>query len=302
MPKTSTEPRHALNGPTMGTRWQVLVHGDLPAGLQPALQAAVEEVDAQMSLWRRESDLNRLNAAAPRVWVDLPAALTQVLETGLGIGRASGGAFDIGLGDAAAAWGFGPGPASEAAIHAARRPRRPAHELMELDPANRRARKHAALTIDLNGIAKGYGVDRLVETLAAHGLPSALAAIDGELRATGPRSWPVAVEAPIPGHRAVHSVLGLCEAAVATSGIYRHFVTVEGRRLSHLIDPATGMPLVAPPDQVTVLAQDCTSADAWAKVFMVLPQPEALRLAALNGVSVLSLGARPYATGRFAAA
>ncbi|NBZ86997.1 FAD:protein FMN transferase [Rhodobacteraceae bacterium CYK-10] len=282
----------------MGTRWQALTQDPVP---QEALQAAVEEIDAQMSLWRADSDLCRLNAAAPGVWVDLPAHLMTVLEAGLGIGRASGGAFDIGLGDAVAAWGFGPGAASEAAIRAARHARSPAHELLELDPARGRAMKHAPLSVDLNGIAKGYGVDRLTEVAKAHGVTSGLFAIDGELRAIGPRAFPVAVEAPLVGHRAAHSLLGLTDAAVATSGTYRHFVTVQGRRLSHLIDPATGAPLLNPPDQVTVLAKDCMSADAWAKVFMVLPQDRALTLAALNGVSVLSLGARPYATGVFAA-
>ena len=295
MPKTPIK----QNGATMGTRWQASFHGgDLP---QAALQAAVEEVDAQMSLWRPQSDLCRLNASAPGEWIHLPQALMAVLEAGLGIGRASGGAFDIGLGDAVAAWGFGPGVASEAAIRAARRARRPAHELLELDLARGRAVKHAPLTVDLNGIAKGYGVDRLAEVARAHGVTSGLFAIDGELRAIGPEAFPVAVEAPIVGHRAAHSVLALQEAAVATSGTYRHFVTVQGRRLSHLIDPATGAPLPSPPDQVTVLAQDCTSADAWAKVFMVLAPDRALTLAALNGVSVLSLGPRPYATGVFAA-
>lgn len=302
MPKTSID-RVALNGPTMGTRWQALFFDPRdPEPIRAEMAAAVEEVDAQMSLWRPESALNRVNAAAPGQWLEIPEAMAEVIALGLRIGRASKGAFDIGLGDAVAAWGFGPGEASEPAIRAAAHGRAPAHEVVELDGL--RLRKHAAVTLDLNGIAKGYGVDRLSQVARRHGL-SALLAIDGELRALGTRPdgspWPVAVEAPIPGHRATHSHLGLSDAAVATSGTYRHFVTVQGRRLSHLIDRTTGLPLRDPPDQVTVLAQDCASADAWAKVFMVLSQPQALTLAAVNGVSVLSLGAAPYATGVFAA-
>lgn len=67
MSKTSIEPaRHALNGPTMGTRWSALFFaapGFDPAPLRRALQAAVDEVDAQMSTWKPDSDLMRLNAA-----------------------------------------------------------------------------------------------------------------------------------------------------------------------------------------------------------------------------------------------
>ncbi|HHW35580.1 MAG TPA: FAD:protein FMN transferase, partial [Paracoccus solventivorans] len=112
MPKTCSDPcRHALNGPTMGTRWSALFFappGFDPAPVAAALQRAVDEIDAQMSLWRADSDLLRLNAAPPGDWVALPAQLMAVLALALRIGRASGGAFDIGVGDAVAAWGFGP--------------------------------------------------------------------------------------------------------------------------------------------------------------------------------------------------
>ncbi|HRO16519.1 MAG TPA: FAD:protein FMN transferase, partial [Paracoccus sp. (in: a-proteobacteria)] len=110
MPKTFTDrARHALNGPTMGTRWSALFHaaaGFDPAPVRGALQAAVDRVDAQMSNWKPDSDLMRLNRAAPRAWVELPDGLMAVLQSALAIGRASGGAFDIGVGDAVAAWGF----------------------------------------------------------------------------------------------------------------------------------------------------------------------------------------------------
>ena len=83
-----------------------------------------------MSTWKPDSDLMRLNAAPPDVWVDVPERLMAVLDAALEIGRASGGAFDIGVGDAVAAWGFGPAAASRTAFarrwrpQAARRMRR----------------------------------------------------------------------------------------------------------------------------------------------------------------------------------
>ena len=111
MSKTSTDLiRHALNGPTMGTRWSALFF--TPPGfdarpVQTALQKAVDVVDAHMSTWKPDSDLMRLNAARAGAWVTLPAPLIEVLRLGVELGRASGGAFDIGMGDAVAAWGFG---------------------------------------------------------------------------------------------------------------------------------------------------------------------------------------------------
>ncbi len=295
MSKTSTDlTRHALNGPTMGTRWTALFHtapGFDAEPLRAALQAAVEEVDAQMSTWKPESDLMRLNRAAMGEWVEVPARLLAVIRLGLAIGRASGGAFDIAMGDAVKAWGFGPGAASAEAIRAALTARRPAHELLEVEEG--RVRKHAAVTLDLNGIAKGYGVDRLAETLLAFGITSGLVGIDGEMRALGLRPdgepWAIAVEAPEQHRRAAHSVLELQDAAVATSGDYRHWVDVQGRRLSHTMDPRRGAPLAQSPASVTVVAPSCAEADGWATALMVLGEAQGSALAERLGLHALFL-------------
>ncbi|MBX4908837.1 MULTISPECIES: FAD:protein FMN transferase [Rhizobium] len=298
MPKTFTDlARHALNGPTMGTRWSALFHmpdGFETAGVYAAMAGAVAEVDRQMSTWKPESDLNRLNAARPGEWVALPEQLVKVLQAGLAVGVASGGAFDIGIGDAVAAWGFGVGEADAQAIKAARRLRRnPAHDILELDAANGRVRKHADMRFDLNGIAKGYGVDRLAEAAALHGIEAGLFAIDGELRARGAQpdgtGWAVAVEKPHRHQRAPHSIIELEDAAVATSGDYRHWVDVGGHRLSHTIDPCRGMPLEDSPASATVIAHDCMSADAWATAMMVLGEHRGLKLAKRLGLSVVFL-------------
>ena len=312
MSKTSSDPvRHALNGPTMGTRWSALFHAAEGFDTEPvrrALQAAVDEVDAEMSTWKPDSDLMRLNAAPAGQWMTVPDRLMEVLRIGLDIGRASGGAFDVGMGDAVRAWGFGPAAADQALIRQAfAAPRRPAHEVLELDPAGGRARKTALLALDLNGIAKGYGVDRLAETLRAFGIASGLVGIDGEMRALGLRpdgeAWAVAIEAPDLERRAPHSILALQDAAVATSGDYRHWVLAGGRRLSHTMDPRRGAPLMAPPASVSVVARTCAEADAWATALMVLGPETGARLAQHRGLDVLFLlrdgdeGIRPRAVG-----
>ncbi len=298
MPKTSSEPvRHALNGPTMGTRWSAVLFAPPafdPAPLQAELQAAVDRVDAQMSTWRPDSDLMRFNAAPVGEWRALPAELMAVLDLGLEIGRASGGAFDIALGDAVTAWGFGPGAPDAGRIRqAAAAARPPAHEVLELDREKGRARRLAPVTLDLNGIAKGYGVDRLAGVLARHGIAGALAGIDGEMRALGLRPddspWAVAVEAPDPDRRAPHSVLALHDAAVATSGDYRHRLRLGDRLLSHTMDPRRGAPLVAPPASVTVVAPTCAEADAWASALMVLGAEAGAQVARRQGLDALFL-------------
>ena len=299
MLKTSTDDltRHALNGPTMGTRWSALFFappGFDPEPLRAAMQAAVSDVDRQMSTWRADSDLMRMNRAPVGSWMELPERLLHVLGAGLEIGKLTGGAFDIGLGDAVTAWGFGAEPADGDGIRAAlTAPRAPTFETLDLDPARGRARKTAAIALDLSGIAKGYGVDRLAETARAHGIGAALVSIDGELSGfglqPGGEPWAVAVERPDPGVRAPHAVLALHDAAVATSGDYRHWVEVSGTRFSHTMDPRRGGPVPQPPASVTVLARNCMEADAFATALMVLGETEGSALARRLGLNALFL-------------
>jgi thiamine biosynthesis lipoprotein len=292
----STEPlRHALNGPTMGTRWSALFFAaaDVDAApLQAALQAAVAEVDDQMSSWKPDSDLMRINHAPPGEWIAAPAQLLAVLRLGLAIGKASGGAFDVGMGDAVTAWGFGPDAASGERIRIAlQAPRCPSWEAVEIGEAA--LRKREAITLDLNGIAKGHGVDRLAETMLQFGISAFLVGIDGEMRAAGLRPdgapWTIAIEQPDTTRRAAQAVLALEDAAVATSGDYRHWVEVGGKRLSHTMDPRRGAPLAASPASVTVVTRSCAEADAWATALMVLGPDRGATLAAERGINALFL-------------
>ena len=301
MPKTPSEPlvRARLHGPTMATRWSVLCDID-PAleqtVLHRALAAAVEQVDQQMSPWKPDSDLSRLNRAAPEAWVALPPEIMTVLARALEVARQSGGAFDPTVGALVDAWGFGAarGAPDAAAIRAATQAmHRPTYQNLELEPANGRARKHAPLQVDLCGIAKGYAVDRMIDVLKQHGVAHALAALDGELRALGGQAdgqpWAVALESPTPGQRSAHGVLELQDLAVATSGDYRHFVQVGADRLAHTMDARRATPVRNDVASVTVLAPEGMSADAWATALLVAGGDHGLALAQRLGLEVLFL-------------
>ena len=276
MSKTSTEPaRFALSGPAMGSRWTAVVYAPATTDAAPlaeTLAAAVEAVERQMSTWRADSDLMRLNAAAPGEWVALPADLAHVLEAALRIGKRTDGAFDIGVGAAVASWGFGaqaasaPGPLPGPCALAV--------DALEVDEPGCRARKRAATTLDLSGIAKGFGVDALARALDAQGVTSYLVGIDGELRARGlkPDGAPfaVALERPESGRRVAMGVITLEDASVATSGDYRHLREARGARFSHTIDPATGAPVTSGLASVTVIAPTAMEADAFATGLMAL--------------------------------
>ena len=308
MSKTSIEPlnperglvRRALSGPAMGSRWSAVIH--VPpafdaAALASDLAAAVEAVEAEMSSWRPTSDLERLNRAPIGEWVPIPIGLQSVLEAALAIGRLSDGAFDIGVGDLVRAWGFGGGERTPDAARIAATAGRPSFEpprTLELDPVGRRARRRVPLTLDLSGIAKGHGVDRMAEVARAHGIGAFLVGIDGELRAQGRRpdgsAWVVGQERPDREARALAGVIELTDAAVATSGDYRHVHEVDGRRHSHTMDPRTGAPLAGDLAQVTVVAESCMVADAWATALMVAGAERGYDLARRMGLAAILVG------------
>ena len=272
--------RHALNGPTMGTRYSAVFFAPESFNtdaLAAALFAAVDRVDQQMSTWKVDSDLNRLNAAPVGAWFVIPRELAAGWRR-----RSESEKRRTACSTFASATWFRPGASAPArrpstqsgSRHLPRRRTPSPQKSLSWMKSRRRARKHAPVSLDLSGIAKGYGVDEMARAMEKYAIPSWLVGIDGEMRAKGLKPdgspWVVALERPKSGTRAAMGVIELTDTAVATSGNYRHRVKMNGRTLSHTIDPTTGAPLENNLASVSVLATTCMDADAWATVLMIL--------------------------------
>jgi len=236
----------------------------------------------------------------------------EVLEAALAIGAASGGAYDVTVAPLVDLWGFGaegprdgiPDPAALAATRA-----RVGQEKLDWDPGSRWLDKRAAIALNFSSIAKGYAVDRVAAILEAAGFADYLVEIGGEMRVAGlsPRgdAWRVAVERPEAGTRAVARGIELSDRAIATSGDYRNFFTVDGERYSHLIDPRSGAPVTHDVVSVTVVDESCMVADGWATALAVLGREAALEVAAKAGLAVYLLaregeGFEEYSSPAFA--
>ena len=292
--------RIALSGTTMGTRWSAVVYAsDVVAhDLNAALQAAVDDVDNTMSTWKADSDLMRLNRTPPGVWLDVAPPLCAVVALGLQIGHASQGAFDIGVGAHVNAWGFGArrGQPDAMAIAEVSKPGR-GEPSVEVDLPRSRLRRTSLAQIDLSGIAKGYGVDCLADVLISRGRADFIVSIDGEVRASGTRpdgsGWTVGLERPDRTQRALGRTIEVSDLAIATSGDYRHWHPYGDGIVSHTIDPHTGAPLHGAVCAVTVTAEHCAVADAWATALMVLGEhggPAMARKLGLDAVFTLRRG------------
>ncbi|MFN3230431.1 MAG: FAD:protein FMN transferase, partial [Asticcacaulis sp.] len=296
-----------LSGPTMGVTWRAQFYD--PEGIDPALwqarlQATVDRICQAMSAWIPDSAINQFNKAPAGALHTLPEDMVRVVARALEIATLTEGAFDPGLGQAVRAWGFGAGPVDPTVQTASGLGSTQAWRTLDFEPLAGTLRQPGGLHLDLNGIAKGYGVDALLETLTRAGVVSALVEIGGELKSTGIRDdgtpWWVEIEPPgagegsgkgigqtkrqaVPGGR---MLVALCDLAIATSGDYRRFRLIDGRRISHTIDPRTGQPVHNVPAQVCVLHPDAMSADALATAFGVMPPDAALALADHLGLMV----------------
>ena len=286
-------PIEDFSGETMGTSWSLQAVAP-PATTVHGVEAAFDLVVAQMSQWDAGSDLSRFNRAPPGLWREVPGELAHVLEAAFAIGRASGGAFDAGLGRLTEAWGFG----SAGAV--ARPPDRggAGGRTIDFDPATRRVRRAEGAALDLSGIAKGYAVDLAAEWLLDMGVRHFLLEVGGELRGEGVRPdgqpWWVDVEMP-PTASVAPWRIALHDLSVATSGNYRRGFRADGQHYSHSFDPRTGRPIVNGVASVTVLHRSCMLADGWATALTVLGPEAAIALADEQGLAACVIaGDREY--------
>ncbi|WP_430795300.1 FAD:protein FMN transferase [Achromobacter spanius] len=285
----------ALAGATMGTTWSArmaLPSGVADAAARQAIQAALDEVVAQMSTWEAAADISRYNRAAPG-WQTLPAEFFHVLRHALMLAQDSGGAYDPTVGPLVNAWGFGPHqrafePPSPAAVQAARE--RCGWQRVPLDDDRRAAWQPGGVYLDLSSIAKGFGVDRAAMAIDALGITDYLVEVGGELRARGKRPdgqpWRVAIE--VPDASDDHALaLPLENCSIATSGDYRRHAGDGDARYAHTIDPRTGQPVRNAVASVTVLHPVCMQADALATVLTVLGDTDGLAYARRHGLAAL---------------
>ena len=147
-------------------------------------------------------------------------------------------------------------------------------------------KKHKKTRIDLNAIAKGYGVDIIFDYIQSLGYENIFVEIGGEVRFSGHNrnfdNWSIGLENPPSGLMDVEDpFFGIFKgesAAVATSANYRNFVDLDGTILGHTINPKTGFPVQTDVLSVSVVAETCMEADAWATALMTLSYEDGLKI------------------------
>jgi FAD:protein FMN transferase len=245
-------------------------------------EAFFREIEAELSRFRPDSGLSRLNAAAG----DGPQAVSGTLRTVLGLAlaaaRASGGIFDPTVLNPLRSAGYdrsfetladGIGAAAGGCADVVAGASLGWQQVM-LDTTHSTVELPAGVGIDLGGIAKGWAVDRAAEMLGAWS--AALVDAGGDIRASaapGGEPWPIAIEDPFDNTRDL-GVIRLAEGAVATSSVGRRRWQRHGQMMHHLIDPRTGEPSRSDLHTVTAVAPTAVEAELAAKIALILGSRE----------------------------
>lgn len=310
---SSLPPAHAewverVEDGIMGTRITVeLWAPDATQGVA-AIDAVLEEmrrIDRDMSTFKPDSEVSRINALAATQPVPISQELFDLLTHALEYSRITEGAFDITY-------------ASVGYLYDFRKHQRPdesqitralpgidyRHVILDRDTRSVRFAL-PGVRIGLGGIGKGHAVDRGVAILQACGIKHALITAGGDSRIIGDRlgdPWVVGIRHPDRKNEVIARI-PLEDAAISTSGDYERYFDEDGIRYHHIIDPGTGRP-ASKVRSATIIASTATRTDGLSKTAFVLGPEHALeiynRLDDVDAVLVTLDGSVLYTDGLMA--
>ena len=239
----------------MATRFEIVLHGERPASLRAAGEEAlrlVEQLEAELSLFRAGSEIARLNARAAYEPVRVTPDVFALLQHAQELSEETSGAFDITVAPLVRCWGFMggegrlPRPEEVAAARA-----KVGMRLVELNPVDCTVRfTREGVMLDLGAIGKGYAIERAAEVLRELGVTSALlhggtSSVQAIGRPPGEECWKIALETPATKADKPACLLATVELhdeAMSVSGVQEHSFQAGGRTFGHVIDPRTGEP------------------------------------------------------------
>lgn len=261
----------ALGREIMSTWWELKVEqSGREDEARVALSAALDEIarlEDVLSEWRPETEISRINAAAgsPETIAIGPDTF-EVMRVGMATSAVSGGAFDLSWAAMRGLYRFERGVAPTLPDPALVKQKRAlvSYKQIAFDPEARTVRlKRKGMALGTGGIAKGYALDRAAAILERAGFNNYLMFAGGQVQVHGARegrAWRIGIKHP----RQLEKHIGAFEVhdgSIATAGDYEHGFVIDGKRIHHIIDPATGYPATRSAS-VTLIAKTGIDADA----------------------------------------
>lgn len=264
-----------IEGSALGTYYAITYKGKENSSLRKEIDSVLQAIDETFSIFNPSSIISKVNDNQEVILND---DFIEVFNIAQQTGRETHGALEMTIGPLVNLWGFG------------KEERNPDISQAEIDSVRALTgygkvrlegktiiKDNPNIQLNFNALAKGYAVDKVAELMVAKGYRDCVVDIGGEIVAKGKKyhdqEWNIGLQTPTrtrDGEMRAEESFHLCDRAVATSGNYRNYFEENGQRYTHIIDPATGRPEKSNLLSVTVIADRCVIADAYATAFMVM--------------------------------
>ena len=266
-------PFRTNEGLVFGTVYKITYqHND---DLHKEIKEVLMDVDNALSPYNPNSIISKINHNRDTT---LNEHFTHVFNLAQKISAETDGAFDISVAPLVNAWGFGFKHSIEIKPETIDSIRQfVGYQKIKIDN-DKIVKEDERLMLDCSSIAKGYGVDRVANFLKSKGVKHYMVDIGGEVALKGKsarmKTWRIGINKPVEDSLSINqelqTILEISDIGMATSGNYRKFYYKDGKKYAHTIDPRLGCPIQHNILSATVIASDCTTADAYATAFMVM--------------------------------
>lgn len=266
---------HKFEGSALGTYYAITYKGKENPALASGVDSILNDINMTFSIFKPSSIISQINNNQEVILND---DFIEVFLLAQQIGKETDGALEMTIGPLVNLWGFGKNEReadiSQAEIDSIRSII--GYWKIRLE-RNTIIKDNPNIQLNFNAIAKGYAVDKVADFMVKNGYKDCVVDIGGEIVAKGKKyhdqEWNIGIQTPTKtrdGEMRAAQSFHLQDRATATSGNYRNYFEENGQRFTHIIDPTTGYPEKSNLLSVTVIADRCATADAYATAFMVM--------------------------------
>ncbi len=291
----SNEPSiHSYSGEALGTYYRILYASDQPLkNIDVLTDSIFTEINKSLSTYVSSSDISKINNDVDSIEID--AHFQKVFNKSKLIWKSTDGFFDPTIGLLVKAYGLGPKNDIKIPVNL--------DSIMNLTGFAKVSLKNnfiikekKGIYLDFNAIAKGYCVDVISNMLKNRNINNHLVEIGGEMIASGKNLvtnnfWRVGITDPLnPSSNNYIRKIQLKNSALASSGNYRKYIidNKTGKKIVHTINPKNGNAFNTNVLGVSVIAEDCITADAYATSFMAMPIEKSIKMISqLNNLEVM---------------
>jgi len=293
----SDKPLQKFEGLAQGTTYHISYWHEQAVDDKALETAVIEEfaaIDKTLSNYRPDSVIEQFNSNPSSDNQYVGEEIVALFRLAQGVSHASQGCFDLTIKPLFDLWGFRGETLTmpDATTLQSALATIGMGKVEVIDESH--LRKPAQVRVDVSSVAQGYSVEKISRVLERFGVDDYLVEIGGELKTQGHKpngqGWRIAIEKPLPGEQKMHKILNLPKdqtSAVMTSGTYRHYFDVDGKRYSHILDARDGKPVTHDLVAVTVIHDDPTIADAWSTALLCVGPQQGMSLA--NGQNLKAM-------------